>query len=623
VEEANHAVNVNGQNKVRVDNAKCIRCGACIRACNHGSRGFADDTPEFLAELKAGRTVSVMAAPAIRHNFPDYKNLFGWLKSIGVARFFDVSFGADITTWGYLRHIAENGVGTVVAQPCPAIVNYIEKYQPEVIPRLSPVHSPMGCLAVWLRKYAKVPEKLAFLSPCIAKWDEINDPDGGRMIQYNVTYAKLRQHLQEHKIDLAAYPEVDFDNKPTAGLGLVYSRPGGLRENVARYTDDAWVKQVEGTELAYHYLRSYGKRVKAGKPVPLLVDVLNCEFGCNLGTGTDRDIDIDDVDARMNRMKAAADKDKTVTRGRLKKRQVYEPAEWCDKNLKLADFIRPYTDRSGKDAATGGATALEDVWRQLHKTTEESRRIDCTACGYNSCKRLATAIAKGRNHKENCIFYSHREIEGEKDKMAQGNAELQATLAALEEQKQVRAREFQVLEENVNLILVKVREIAGAQEANAGRVADLQKNQVSLLTRVSDSLNAAIGEIRTKLVDFSVGNEQVSLIASQTNMLSLNATIEAARAGESGKGFSVVASEVRTLAAQSNDIVERTRRNQERIDEQVAKITSISEDLVARMDEAATSFDELSRILQTDLARCEQIVGIINDSAKTMMAMKA
>ena len=78
-------------------------------------------------------------------------------------------------------------------------------------------------------------------------------------------------------------------------------------------------------------------------------------------------------------------------------------------------------------------------------------------------------------------------------------------------------------------------------------------------------------------------------IAAQTNLLALNATIEAARAGEAGRGFSVVASEVKTLAT-------LTGKSTEQIGAKVAEIQSTAHEVVAALSSVAEAIDELSGV---------------------------
>ena len=76
--------------------------------------------------------------PAFRANYPEeYELVLGGLKALGVKHIISVAFGADITTWGYLRYINEHDFTGGISQPCPAVVTYIEKYLPELLPNLN------------------------------------------------------------------------------------------------------------------------------------------------------------------------------------------------------------------------------------------------------------------------------------------------------------------------------------------------------------------------------------------------------------------------------------------------------------------------------------------------------
>jgi len=142
-----------GNIKVKIDHEKCIDCGRCITACKHNARYFEDDTERFFYDLSKGAGISLIAAPSIRTNIPDYKKLFAYLKTLGVNKIYDVSLGADICIWAHIKHIENSGSLPIITQPCPAIVSYCKLYHHDLLDKLSPIHSPMACTSIYIKKY--------------------------------------------------------------------------------------------------------------------------------------------------------------------------------------------------------------------------------------------------------------------------------------------------------------------------------------------------------------------------------------------------------------------------------------------------------------------------------------
>ncbi|MBO4783057.1 MAG: methyl-accepting chemotaxis protein, partial [Lachnospiraceae bacterium] len=106
---------------------------------------------------------------------------------------------------------------------------------------------------------------------------------------------------------------------------------------------------------------------------------------------------------------------------------------------------------------------------------------------------------------------------------------------------------------------------------------------IEIISRKISDTNTSIRKIE-EMVGF------ITEIADQTNLLALNASIEAARAGESGRGFGVVAEEIKHLAEQSNDSAMR-------ITEIVSEISAQSDDCVAQSREVEKIIAEEQRLL--------------------------
>ncbi|MBR3225330.1 MAG: diguanylate cyclase [Atopobiaceae bacterium] len=395
------------KSSIIINAERCIVCGACIDVCAHGAREYVDNTDAFFDDLSSGKSISVLVAPSFEAKYPKlFKQACAALRRLGVRRLIPVSLGADICTWAYIKCMEQTKKRTYISTSCPVVVSYVEHWLPHLIDRLMPVKSPLMCLATYCREQLGMNERFAFLGPCIAKGLEVERYSD--LVQYNLTFPKLMERLEGTLTD----EQSGFDSF-SYGLGSYYPAPGGLADNLRWLLgDDVPVRIVSGKQYLYEHFAQGGQRFFAQELPYALIDALNCQEGCIEGTARTSS-GIEDIGlAAIYKIRAGSksSSEDSPWNPALEPNQRLARLNAQFAELELSSYLASFVDQ-GESCSILAPTEdeTERIYRSLHKNDDESRQINCSACGYESCHEMMIAIFNGFNSKYNCVYFEKEE----------------------------------------------------------------------------------------------------------------------------------------------------------------------------------------------------------------------
>jgi iron only hydrogenase large subunit-like protein/nitrogen-specific signal transduction histidine kinase len=370
---------------------RCIGCGNCLKVCSQQAKKMESSIEDAEALLKSGASIAACLAPSFPVEFQaqfDFRVLVGMVRALGFNLVTEVAFGADLVADRYRENLILNKGRQYIATTCPAIVGFVERYHPELVPFLSPIVSPMVAMARVLRSLHGPDLKIVFVGPCVAKKAEAMDPDVEGGPDVVLTFTELREMFSRAGVAPAGVDPSDFD-PPQPHRGSLFPISHGLLE-AAEIREDLLVNDVVATDGLNNFMNALNEFAAGGMEANL-VELLSCN-GCIAGPGLSSKENLFQRRARVSH----------YTRYR---ERTLDPAEWQKSIDHFANLDLTRTYRSLDQRITGIDEAeIGEILKRMGKRTEEDE-LNCGACGYPTCREHAVAIHKGLAESEMCLPY--------------------------------------------------------------------------------------------------------------------------------------------------------------------------------------------------------------------------
>lgn len=271
----------------KIDFEKCISCGKCAAACPFGAVHEKSQVIDILKNIKAGKNVVAMLAPAVMGQIPcTPQQLRQAILELGFSDVYEVAQGADITTRTEAAELVErleHGADFMTTSCCAGYNELVEKHIPEMKPYRSDTKTPLYYTSEIVKK--EQPDAITvFFSPCVAKRKEaLKNPN----VDYVINYEELGAWLIAVGIQAGECESSAFKVE-SSSEARNYAVIGGVAHAVQTVLPEGVeVTPVVVDGLTKQSIRDLKKYAKSGLcELGNLIEVMSCTGGCLGGTST-------------------------------------------------------------------------------------------------------------------------------------------------------------------------------------------------------------------------------------------------------------------------------------------------------------------------------------------------
>ena len=375
--------------QARIIESRCILCGHCTLICPQNAKIVHSSLNEIKQILNSGTKVVASVAPSFLSSFglKDFNVFKIALAKVGFFDAEETAYGAELVTQQYKALLESKQFKNFITSACPAVCRLIQAYYPKALQYLAPVDSPMIAHAKMLRK--QHPDaKVIFIGPCIAKKREAIESG---IIDGVLTYDDMQELFAEKNIVLDEIINISLENKKgTACLSKAYPISHGIIKAFPELPKGYDYMAVDGPDRCVDALQNIDNLEN------VFLEMNICKDGCVNGPCSLS------VNIKGGSIKATSD----VLKYYKNDIRTLAPHKYEEHDIDLNKLYPRIRNNSMPPPEREIKCILAKIGK--HKPEDE---LNCSACGYDTCRDKAWAVYNGYTDAEICLPYMRERAE--------------------------------------------------------------------------------------------------------------------------------------------------------------------------------------------------------------------
>ena len=371
-------------NKAYIIEERCVYCGHCTQVCPTGAKKIRDGISRTKLLLGKQEKVILSLAPSWVSEFDDMEapRLIAAIRQLGFAAVSETAIGAELVSSRVTEYLQSSAPGVYISSACPVVVEYVRKYSSQYAESITPVLSPMLSHAKILKQHYGEEVKVVFAGPCICK--KLEADRYRNLVEVAITFKDLKNWFERENIHPERLePSAEDHFVPwSAGVGALYPFEGGM------------LPGIEGKKIAkmafsdLYNIKEVLKNLDSKREKDsIFLELLACKGGCINGP------------AKLSQRSLA------LKRYSIEN-SLRRPAEGERDDLSGVDISARYVASPCHTPKYSEAEIVQAL-AAVGKTCPEDE-LNCSGCGYDSCRDFALAMLDGRAEENMCVSYMRK-----------------------------------------------------------------------------------------------------------------------------------------------------------------------------------------------------------------------